>query len=256
MPASAIRRPSILLLALALSALLAACAAKPAASATPSGTLPPTVTLTRPPSISATASTPPTTRPTIVLPPLATYTASPTPAATGSRPDFLPDVAASVTPIAPPPNGHEAFRLRPLDAAGSLALLADLEQYGLDNNYIVPFFVHEGYYEPQPAIRLLAQAALAFNPSADQATELRWHLAYADALLFDPARRAEAEALYAAALATAEDYQRPRLLYGQALAAELDGDAVSAAALYWQLWHDYPGTIYGFIGRARLEPSP
>ncbi len=81
----------------------------------------------------------------------------------------------------------------------------------------------------------------------------------AEALLFDPGRRAEAEAIYAAALAAlpeADQYMRPRMLYGQAVAAELDGDETRAAALFWQVWHDHPGSIYGFIGRERLELVP
>lgn len=49
---------------------------------------------------------------------------------------------------------------------------------------------------------------------------------------------------------------RPRLHYLLGLAYELTGDQADAVQTYWQLWHDYPGSPYALMARAKLEPAP
>ena len=47
---------------------------------------------------------------------------------------------------------------------------------------------------------------------------------------------------------------QPYYTYLLALAYELTGDEVSAVQTYWQLRHDYPGSPYALMARAKLEP--
>lgn len=48
---------------------------------------------------------------------------------------------------------------------------------------------------------------------------------------------------------------RSRLRYLLALSYELTGEEAKAVQIYWQLWHDDPGSPYAVLARAKLEPQ-
>ena len=47
----------------------------------------------------------------------------------------------------------------------------------------------------------------------------------------------------------------PRYFYLSGLSYELSGNAQKAAEVYWQLWHDYPGSQYALLARYKLVPG-
>jgi hypothetical protein len=75
----------------------------------------------------------------------------------------------------------------------------------------------------------------------------------AEAMLFDTGDAAQARPLYEAALSVGDEFLRPRILYGRALAAELDGDTAQAVAGYWQVWHEHPGSPFGVMAEMKLS---
>ncbi len=74
----------------------------------------------------------------------------------------------------------------------------------------------------------------------------------AERMLFETGDAAQAIPLYETALAVSGESLRPRILYGLALAAELDGDAARAVAGYWQVWHDHPDSPFGVMAERKL----
>jgi hypothetical protein len=48
---------------------------------------------------------------------------------------------------------------------------------------------------------------------------------------------------------------RSRLRYLLALSYELTGEEAKAVQIYWQLWHDDPGSAYAVLARGKLEPQ-
>ncbi|KAA3661921.1 MAG: hypothetical protein DWQ04_14925 [Chloroflexi bacterium] len=45
----------------------------------------------------------------------------------------------------------------------------------------------------------------------------------------------------------------PQMLYLLGLAHEMEGNEAQAVAAYWQLWHDYPTSLYALMAAAKLE---
>jgi hypothetical protein len=51
------------------------------------------------------------------------------------------------------------------------------------------------------------------------------------------------------------EYWLPRYFYLCGLSYELSGDAQKAAEMYWQIWHDFPGSHYALMARYKLETA-
>jgi tetratricopeptide (TPR) repeat protein len=127
---------------------------------------------------------------TAALRPSATLSPNPTEAVTTQavvRPDFLSGVWATVTPIATPMRDADHFALNVWTAQDALDLVARMEQYALDNNWMFPVNVHAGFTAAQPAVRVAAQEAMLRFDGPDFEDAMRWRIARSDAYNFSSA---------------------------------------------------------------------
>lgn len=101
-----------------------------------------------------------------------------------------------------------------------------------------------------------ARQAFAWRQSSRSRLTALAPVLAAEAMLFDAGQPGRARPLYAAALESSDTQLRPRVLYGLALAAELQGDTALAVSVYWQLWRDHPGSAFALLAEQKLAPRP